>query len=147
MDKRVAITRVSQISVGSFYRIVGTDSSGLPIPPQVVRIETPVHYRSVVAPGSCKVSLWADCGAQGRLFQPGGILHMDQVNIPEHGLHDRHLEKVPDELSRAVGAMAEQNAEQDYAEMVGTEGTGLSFEEYRDQRRKDLGRDDGSGEG
>ena len=46
------------------------------------------------------------------------MLPLHEVNIPEHGQHDRHLERIPDELLGAAAAMEAENMDQDYTERV-----------------------------
>ena len=118
-ESRISVTRADQIEQGRIYRVVGTDGSGVDIPPQIIRVETPVIYRSLLDVGYIKASFWTDLGAaQGKHFHPNMLVPLDAINVPEHGMHDRHLERVDDRLAEAMGLMKKANRVQDYSEMI-----------------------------
>ncbi len=113
---RVAVTRPEQLEPGACYRVRGT-VDGCEIPPQVVRVESAVEFVSVLGVGHCVVTFFTDLGAMGR-HTHRAMLPLHEVNIPEHGQHDRHLERIPDELLGAAAAMEAENMDQDYTERV-----------------------------
>lgn len=135
-EHQTSVMRVSQIVVGAYYMIVGTDLvpdkdkagnfkkdaeghlvfTRKPVPPQGVRILTAPHHGQFSV--SCKVEFFCDQG-----FLEGGVLnyvtHLDlsDVNIPEHGSHDRHLERIPDAtVAVAKKKMKAMNQKQNYLE-------------------------------
>jgi hypothetical protein len=120
-DSRISITRPEQIEVGGVYvlrgTVVGPGWRRNSIPAQLVVARTPVIYRSVVDVGYMRCILYVDMGGMGRMVYETA-LGMDQVNIPEHGAHDHHLERVPQGLQRAFGILRGDNREQDYEEMI-----------------------------
>lgn len=120
-DSRVSITSAGQIEVGGVYVIRGTEvgpgGRRNAVPPQLVVSLTPVIYRSFVDVGYIRCELYADMGSIGRVSWVT-MLGMDQVNIPEHGDHDRHLERVPQGVARAFGMLRGDNRKQDYEEMI-----------------------------
>ncbi len=120
--ERVGVTRLSQIKVGCVYLLRGTEG-GFEIPPQAVRVEGGVEYRSLADVGHLPVTLWSDMGLYGKVcFRT--LLGLDEVNIPEHGDHDRHLHRVPDGVARMFGLLREDNWKQDYGErQEGLRGT------------------------
>ena len=113
-DNRVSITRYDQVKAGEVYVIRGTsvmpeeDGAGgfvlrrKDMPPQLVVCHTPVIFRSVTDVGYCNVTLYVDMGSMGKVSFDT-VLGMDQVNIPEMGVHDHHLERVPRGLAKAFG--------------------------------------------
>ena len=120
----ISPVRADQIDVGALYRIVGTvqnkggvTDATLIIPPQMVRVEGKAVFRDVFDVGYIPVTLWSDMGSMGKCcFKT--ILPLDTVNVPPHGLHDRHLERIPDDIARAFGLLKEENRKDDYTEMV-----------------------------
>jgi hypothetical protein len=132
--------KAEDLIVGGFYWIRGTDSSGLPMPPQMVRIRSgQVNRSNVMEAGWVFIEFWADMGTQGRLYYEKEMLPLASVNIPEHGGHDRHLVRIGDELLFAVGLLRGANKAQDYAETVGPP-KGMSWEDYKDMMKKMRGR-------
>jgi hypothetical protein len=117
-ESRVSVTRADQIEMGRIYQVVGTDGFGVDIPPQIIRVGTPVIYRSILDVGYIRADFWTDLGAQGKHFHPGMLVPLDAINIPEHGLHDRHLRRIDDRLAVAHGLMKKANIIQDYTEMI-----------------------------
>jgi len=128
-DNRVSITRYDQVKAGEVYVIRGTsvmpeeDGAGgfvlrrKDMPPQLVVCHTPVIFRSVTDVGYCNVTLYVDMGSMGKVSFDT-VLGMDQVNIPEMGVHDHHLERVPRGLAKAFGVLEEDNKSLDYKEMI-----------------------------
>ena len=117
-------TRPTHLEVGILYLLRGTVFNRpvekldreLPIPPQLVRIEgKPVL--DMVGVGHVPVTLYVDMGRMGKAHFKT-LLGLDQVNIPPHGMHNRHLERIPDDLAWAFGVLEEDNRKQDYREMV-----------------------------
>ena len=113
---RVTVTRPEQLEPGACYRVRGT-VDGCEIPPQVVRVESAVEFVSALGVGHCVVTFFTDLGAMGK-HTHRAMLPLHEVNIPEHGQHDRHLERIPDELLGAAAAMEAENMDQDYTERV-----------------------------
>ena len=114
---RVSVTKAEHLVPGAVYRVRGT-AGGRDIPPQAVRVESSPEFRSIVDPGHVWVTFFTDLGDQGRHIHRG-ILFLGDVNIPEHGDHDRHLERISDkELQVAAKQMAAENMHQEYTEMV-----------------------------
>ena len=128
-DNRVSIGRADQIRAGQVYVIRGTemmpesDGNGgwqmrrKALPPQFVLARTDVVFRSATDIGHIRCVLVSDLGGMGTVFFET-MLGMDEVNIPEHGMHDHHLERVPAGMARAYGLMREDNRKQDYEEMI-----------------------------
>jgi len=86
----ISVTRLSQLEQGAFYKIVGSASDGLPIPPQVF-----CYQGSVVSlAGQVYLTgyLWWAEGTRWRGQQTQVAPEM--VNIPENGWADLHLEKI-----------------------------------------------------
>ena len=130
-EKEVRVVRADQIVAGGVYRIVGTtlvpdedkfgniidnSFSKKPIPPQVAIITDEVVYHSEQDVGHVKIYLYADSGFQGSQgFHT--ILGLDQVNVPEHGRHDIHLERVPDaKVQEWVALLKRMNKKSNYTE-------------------------------
>ena len=130
-EKEVRVVRADQIEAGGVYRIVGTtlvpdedkfgniiegSFSKKPIPPQVAIVTDEVTYYSQQDIGHVKIYLYADAGFQGSQgFHT--ILGLDQVNVPEHGRHDIHLERVPEtKVQEWVALLKRMNRKQDYTE-------------------------------
>jgi hypothetical protein len=114
---KVSVTKAEHLVPGAVYRVVGT-SEGKPIPPQAVRVETKPVFRSIVDPGHVEVTFFTNLGTQGT-HTYRGVMWLTEVNIPEHGKHDRHLERVSDEeLGIAAKQMRAENRKQEYTEMV-----------------------------
>ena len=115
---RRAVTDEGQLEVGAVYRIVGTCDGSLDVPTQLVRIESLPRKRSVVGISYVEVLFFANLGSLGKVSHRN-LMFLDTVNIPEHGMHDRHLERLPDHLAEAAGLLATEQRKQDYGEMVG----------------------------
>ena len=112
--------------VGSAYMVKGTtlvidkDAFGnvvkpvsftrKPIPPQMVVVLSPPVLNL------CAVHFFCDDGVAP--FDYKTVLPLDDVNVPDNGLHDRYLEKIPDStVAAAMRKLELQNREQNYMEM------------------------------
>ena len=100
-----SVTRESQLEIGAWYLIKGSTSSGFPLPPQVFHLEQ--KHIPITAVADRWVQGWMLWGCAGQIFEsPNHRLQLHQVNVPEHGEHDIHLERVDDqqaaEISRNV---------------------------------------------
>jgi hypothetical protein len=89
----VSVKRVAQLDEGAWYAVKGTDSSGLPLPPQVYLLEEKHMVPTAMGFDRIVGTLRAHMGDKiwvykDRTFFPS------QINIPEHGLHDIHLERM-----------------------------------------------------
>ena len=127
-------TKPSHIQVGAFYQIVGTIANTQPeailrarkadatikLPPQMVQVQSPIRY-DPLGQGCFDAILWCDCGEwfKSTPMMWRTVVHLHQVNVPEHGLHDHHLERIGDEYTAGLKKLVEQNAKDDYGEMVG----------------------------
>lgn len=125
-EKSVVVRTSVDLVVGSAYMVKGTsltidkDKYGnvtqpesftrKPIPPQmIVVLSPPVN-------NLCAVHFFCDDGVAP--FDYKTILPLEDVNVPEHGQHDRYLEKIPDTtVAAAMRKMEEKNREQNYMEM------------------------------
>ncbi len=117
-SNRRAVTDEGQLEVGAVYRVVGTCDGNLDVPTQLVRIESRPRQRSIVGVPYVEVLFFANLGSLGKVSHRN-LMFLDTVNIPEHGMHDRHLERLPDHLAEAAGLLATEQRKQDYGEMVG----------------------------
>ena len=129
LPRPVAITRPSQLEVGAFYQIVGStfhpdaERSRLDdrtmIPYQMVQVTGPPWQDHFLGDLQVPCRLWIDADTLGKHYFPDHVLPLSDVNVPEHGLHDKHLERIPDEFVKAAGVLREANRQQSYAEIVG----------------------------
>ena len=123
-EKSVVVKGLGELAVDGVYMIRGTtlsvdkDKYGNalktfsrhPIPPQLVVILSPPSQTS------CWVYFWCDDGVEP--FGYKVLMPLSDVNIPEHGQHDRYLEKIPDAtVLSGMHRMEQQNREQNYMEM------------------------------
>jgi len=114
---KVSVTRPEHLVPGGVYRLFGSEE-GKNIPPQAIRVESSVKYRGILDTGHVEVTWFTDLGVQGK-HKHRGLLFLSEVNIPEHGHHDRHLERVSsEELARAAQEMMGENRKQEYTEMA-----------------------------
>lgn len=98
----VSVTRASQVEPGVFYLVCGTTGGGkLPIPPQLIQVISRPVSRTLLGDAMFDVQMWIDGGPGCRIAQTVTMGLWD-VNVPEHGLHDRHLRRVSDEVVTAV---------------------------------------------
>ena len=100
-----SVTRESQLEVGAWYMIKGSTSSGLPLPPQVINLPP-------FGSGDRWIQGWMLWGCAGQVFEsPNHRIQLHQINIPEHGDHDIHLERVDDlqvaNIKRGVSSYSE----------------------------------------
>lgn len=125
------VRSTDQIEVGAFYQIIGTITNPdakfrpwlddrLPLPPQFIQVSGPVVYAENEEP-YIPCTLFVDVGEakEHKPYMIKSALRLHEVNIPEHGVHDHHLVKVPDGLMAALGATRKTNKQNDYGEMVG----------------------------
>jgi|TARA_R100001530_G_C4178574_1_gene118779 hypothetical protein len=97
-----SVTRESQLEVGAWYKIVGTTSSGFELPPQAFLLEE--KYLPLTTVGDRWVKGYMVWGSAGKMFHvEDHKIQLHEVNVPEHGLHDIHLERVDDEIVRSLG--------------------------------------------
>lgn len=118
-DWRISPTQASHLEVGALYRFTGTADGVLRVPPQLVRIEGPVRGGGLAGmwvPVTQWVIITDEMGNARHTKCWQGTLALDQVNIPEHGLHDRHLVRVRDDIARAFGLMRAEERKQAYLE-------------------------------
>ena len=129
-EKSIAVRSAAALEVGAVYQVKGTtlavdkDKYGnpirkdgvilftrKPIPPQLVVIMSPPTLQAV------KVHFYCDDGVQPFEYQT--VLPLDEVNIPENGLTDRYLERIPDAtVLSALKKLGLQNKQQNYMEMA-----------------------------
>ena len=88
----VAVARVSQLEVGGYYLIRGT-MRGWPVPPQVLHLERKELHPTLTGVGHISGTLW------WRMWDRIGVAHnhlltLYELNIPEHGAHSVHLERI-----------------------------------------------------
>lgn len=93
--RREGPTRPSEVEVGEFYLVRGTDSSGGRIPDQLIHVrgvprEAPFLSRASMV---CEAWVFVDVGGV-KLDWHEADFPLDAVNCREHGDHDRHLERV-----------------------------------------------------
>lgn len=135
-ENRVVPKRPEHIEVGAIYWIIGHVQQAkrmangmplllndkpvfveVPIPPQIVRIETPV----LVSPQGSYVltTHWIDAGAQGRFYYEDSPLFLRDIGIPPSEARDSlELHRYPDHLADAAGLLKTQNRATDYNEIV-----------------------------
>lgn len=110
-DKKVSVTRLSDIQVGEYYHIKGSDSGGMPIPPQICRVTSKPTRTTAFGVPSVSAEVMAKVGEQ--LVRYDTRIDLWSVNVKEggagtltgHGFHDRELIRMvhPDELKRFLG--------------------------------------------
>lgn len=128
-EKSTVVSYASDLEVGGVYQVKGTtlrpdkDRFGnfvrvrgevtftrKPIPPQLVVIIRPPTLTYVA------VHYYCDDGV--RSIERDGILSLSDVNIPETGDDDRHLERIPDAtIMSGMKKLSQMNREQNYMEM------------------------------
>jgi len=106
----VTVTKTSQVRQGDVYRISGT-SNGLPLPPQLFRVETPILRSCTVGRPYVRGAFAYNLGV-GRFCSRNAVLWLDSVGVYDTGYgtdlswwyamigqqdHDRHLERVVDD--------------------------------------------------
>lgn len=124
------VTREDQVIEGAFYVIRGTVKNpdanrnpylddSTPLPPQLVQVTSGVLRDHEMGQPYVQVRMWIDLGEMGKHYYPETYLPLWDVNVPENGNNDHHLERVPDRLAEAFGVLDDQNRKADYGEMVG----------------------------
>ncbi len=98
----VSVSRPSQLQLGAYYLIKGNDKAGFAIPPQVFRLEKKVIY-SLLGEGWVSGTLWWRMWNQARM-EIDHKFSLYQINVPDRGLSDIHLERIPDHLVRHMVA-------------------------------------------
>lgn len=98
----VSVSRPSQLEVGAYYFLKGTDPrSGLPLPPQVVRVEQ-VFYNPIEWAGGYIIgTLWWRMWNQEKV-EYNHFIPLHQINVPDQGNSDIHLERIPDRVVRQI---------------------------------------------
>ena len=111
LTERVAITKASQLVVGGFYEVRGTDHQGFPIPPQVIEIKTLPTSHSAQGVPSMKVDMMVKLGKSLHIIKDM-TFDLWVVNIKDgkgittgHGYHDRELVLIAEiaDLRRILG--------------------------------------------
>ena len=96
----VSGSRVSQLEVGAYYIVKGT-RHGLPITPQVLYLQEKEIHPTFLGEGHMKgILFWRMWDKVGKI--ENHLITLKEVNIPEHGEHDIHLERVHDHVARGV---------------------------------------------
>lgn len=109
------VSDASHLELGVFYLLCGT-SAGVPIPPQVVQVITKPTSVSLLEAPTFEVWMWLNAGPDlPRIGPERTQMSLYDVNIPEHGQHDRHLRRVPDDLVKAMERLAALKFYQDIA--------------------------------
>ena len=88
------IRRAEHIQTGQWYLLKGTGSDKLPMPPQVLFIkETRLYTQGLEIPYLiCDFFVYiAGIGAK---IYPNYVMPLPDINIPEHGFHDNHIELI-----------------------------------------------------
>ena len=112
LAERVHITSPSQVEVGEYYEVRGTDAYGTPIPPQVIKVKTPpiINNLALGVP-TMTVDIMIQVG-NDRIVVRDAHFDFWTVNIKSgkgittgHGHHDRELVKITSEshLKRILG--------------------------------------------
>ena len=100
----IGVTRTSQLEVGAYYLIRGTGRGKFPLPPQVFRLLQKDIHPTLTGVGHIKGTLWWRCWNRVEVSSDH-LLTLYELNIPEHGQHDIHLERIdPGLVTRVVGA-------------------------------------------
>lgn len=89
----VSVNRAAQLVEGEWYAVKGTDGSGLPLPPQVYQLEEKHVLPTGLGLERILGTLRAHLGDRIWIYR-NREFYPSQVNIPEHGLHDIHLERM-----------------------------------------------------
>ncbi len=123
------ITRESQIEVGKFYTIRGkivhpdAEIHGIDtmtiLPYQLIQPTTEIFRTGTLDIGTFKCRRWTHYGEWGAEFEKDVYIDLFDINIPEHGQHDIHLERASENFAEAFQQMCQDNMKQDYGEIVG----------------------------
>ena len=136
--ERFAVNRPEHLELGRYYWLRGTvpaakeDAEGrfvkdafgkiemreIPLPPQIVRIDSKPFFADFAAMGNVRVKLYIDLGKDMQADPLFTILSLFAINVPEHGQHDHHLVKVSPELYLALDILTNENRKTDYLEKV-----------------------------
>lgn len=102
--RTISVTRAEHIEPGAFYLICGTTLGGkVPIPPQVIQARTKPFARTLLEEPTFEATIWINAGPDMPRIAPQTIcVCLKEVNIPEHGLHDRHLRRISDDFMRML---------------------------------------------
>lgn len=105
--RTVSVTRVSQLEVGAYYVIKGTGRGKFPLPPQVLLLEEKDIHPTLTGVGHVRGTLWWRMWGKKVGVSRHHLLTLYELNIPEHGQHDIHLERVLEArlVRGVVGAM------------------------------------------
>jgi len=103
LPMRVSVTSVTQIEVGEYYHVRGTDAAtGKPIPPQFIKVKTPpiVNNLSLGMP-TMRCDLWIKVDDMVPIILEDVSFDVWTVNIKPgkgittgHGHHDRELVRI-----------------------------------------------------
>jgi hypothetical protein len=91
---QASVTKVSQLELGGWYIVRGTDSSGLPIPPQLFRLEAMDQGGIVQGQPIVRGTLWVKALGMIRRYSEHSM-PLWMINIPETGLTDHVLVRIP----------------------------------------------------
>jgi hypothetical protein len=108
------VNRPSQLEVGAYYLIKGTDPiTGLPFPPQVIQVDQFFYNLIDGSEGYLIGTLWWRMWNVEKMV-PNHLIPLRQINLPDQGESDIHLERVPDRIVRQlVGAEGYKEVQQD----------------------------------
>lgn len=100
--RTVSVTRSEHIEPSAYYLLCGT-SGGVPIPPQVVQVRTRPRTYTMLSEPTFDATIWLNPGPDLPKIAPQRItMGLSDVNIPEHGAHDRHLRRIPDDFIKML---------------------------------------------
>jgi len=104
------VQRESQLEEGAWYLIRGSTSAGFELPPQVFLLEEKHLPPSGV--GESWIRGFMVWGCAGQTFHlEDHKIPLLQVNVPEHGEHDVHLERVDAQTVHELGWKIRRYAE------------------------------------
>ena len=113
----VSVSRTSQLEVGAYYLVSGTHR-GFPLPPQVLCLRKKDINPTLSGVGCIQgILFW-------RMWNSTGVIHdhlytLYDVNIPEHGDHDVHLERLDESLVKGVvGAKSFADVQQEIQQRI-----------------------------
>lgn len=88
--------REGQLEVGQYYLIRGTANDDLPVAPQIFYLQEKMPPSYALGIPQVRGILWLSVGGQSRQLNDHTIWLPD-VNIPDHGVHDLHMEHIADD--------------------------------------------------
>ena len=102
--RTISVTRAEHIEPSAFYLLCGTTDGGkIPIPPQVIQVRTNLFARTMLEVPTFEATIWLNPGPDLPKIAPQKItIGLWDVNIPEHGTHDRHLRRIPDDFIKML---------------------------------------------